>query len=106
MKVRYLSDMAKIIQGFTGEEMDGANLTEHSPAGTVGSEDQILIVVSNILGTRIGRAVREISIMNFQELSGDGGGGGDYNVDEAHSEMHERAVGFSKRGHGVVRDWA
>ena len=44
--------------------------------------------------------------MNFQELSGDGGGGGDDNVDEAHAEMHERAVGFSEGGDGVVRDGA
>lgn len=43
--------MAKIIQGLAGEEVDGANLAEHAPPGAVGSEHQILIVVSDMLGT-------------------------------------------------------
>ena len=44
--------------------------------------------------------------MSFQELSGNGGGGGHHDVNEAHTEMHKRAVGFSERSDGVVRDGA
>lgn len=91
-KQKDLANVSIIIQDLGGEEMDGADLPKLAPPGTVGSKDEVLIIISNIFGSGIGRSAREISVMDFQELSGDGGRGSHDDVDESQAEVHQRAV--------------
>lgn len=74
--------MTEVIQCLGGEEVDGGDLPKHAPARTVGRKNEVLIVISNVFGAGVGRAVGEVCIVNFQELSGHRGGGG-------HNYVHE-----------------
>ena len=79
--------MSELIQGLAGEQMNGANFPEHTPARSVRCKNKVLIVISNIFGSGVRWPAREIGIMNLQELRRDGGGRGDHNVDEAELEV-------------------
>lgn len=63
-----LADMFKIIQGLAGKQVDGADLPEHAPTRTVGRENEVLVVISKVLGAGVGRPAGEVGVMSFQEL--------------------------------------
>lgn len=98
-----LADMSEIIQGLAGKEMDGTDLPEHAPTGTVRSKHEVLIVVSDILSTGVRRSAREVCVVGLQELGCHGRRGNHHDVDEAKPEVHERPVGAGQGRQGVVR---
>lgn len=66
-----LTEMPAIIQGLAGEHMDGGDLTEHPPAWAVGSKEEVMIVIHQVLCSGVGRPAQEVGVMNLQELLGD-----------------------------------
>lgn len=78
-----LANVPVVIQGLAGEKMNGADLPQHPPAGAVRPENDVLIVVSDVLGAGVGRAVGEVRIMDLQELGRHGSGSCHDDVNEA-----------------------
>ena len=95
--------MSELIQGLAREEMNGADLPKHAPPLAVRRKHEVLIIVSYILGTGIGRPAGEIRVMGLQELGRHGRRRRHNHVDEAEPEVHERPVGTSHGREGVVR---
>lgn len=84
--------------------MDGADLPQHPPARTVRRKHQIVVVISEMLGARVGRPAGEVGVVGLQELGRHGGGGGDDDVNEAEAEVHERPILAGQGREGVVGD--
>ena len=45
--------MPIIVQGLAGEEMYGADFAKHPPTWAVRTENNVLVVISNVFGPRI-----------------------------------------------------
>jgi len=65
--------VSKYIQGLPGEEVNGGEFPEQPPPRAVGGEHQVLVVISDVFGSGVGRSAAEIRVMNLQKLFGHGG---------------------------------
>lgn len=83
--------------------MERAQLPQGAPARTVGREDEVLVVVRDVLGARVGRAVAEVGIVPAQELRSHGRRRGHHHLGAAEPEPEQRAVLPRQGAHGVVR---
>lgn len=102
----HLTQVFEIIQGLAGEEVEVGDFPEISPPCTVRSKHKILIVISYVLSSGVGRPATKIRIMNLQKLLRHGGRRRHHNVHKAQFEVHERAVGSGQGCEGVVRHGA
>lgn len=82
--------------------MNGADLPQHPPARAVRPENDVLIVVSDVLGAGVGRAVGEVRVVDLQELGRHGSGSSHDDVNVAKPEVHEGAVGSGQARYGMV----
>lgn len=93
----------EVVERLGAEEVDGAELAEHTPAGAVWREHEVLVVVGDVLGAGVGRPVTEDGVVRAEQLGSDGRGGGDDDVHGAEAEAEERAVDLGQRVQRVVR---
>lgn len=95
--------MQAVIQRLVGEELKRAEAAKHAPPRAIRGKDEVLVVISDVLGARVGRPAAEVSIVGSEELLGRGGRGGDYDRNGAETEAEKGAVGLGEGVEGLVR---
>ena len=94
---------AEGVEGTGGEEVERAELAEGAPAGAIGREDEVLVVVGEVLGAGGRRAVAKVGVVRAEEAAGDLGRRCDDDLDAAEAEAEEGAMLARESGHGVMR---
>lgn len=86
--------------------MNGGDFPERTPPRAVGSENKILVVISDVFRSGVGWPATKIGVVNLEELFRHGGRSGHHDVHDAQFEVHQWAVCAGQVRDGVVRHWA
>ncbi|KAJ0548568.1 hypothetical protein HanIR_Chr08g0385251 [Helianthus annuus] len=60
--------MTEIIECFSRKQVHRADLPKHAPPRTVRCEHEILIIIRNMLRTRVRRSARKVPVMSLQKF--------------------------------------